>query len=337
VAASTLDVLDLLDASVAAASAGAAMEMGLFWLLEDGPLTPAAVAERLDVPPGRARVWLRILEYAGLLEASAGGYGPSEVTRRVILAGWSRETWAMLAQEARERAAMSVDLPRRLREDGGTESKAGYLALMATDPERARRFTRMLCEIHAPLAARIAMALDLEGDRRLLDLGGGSGIVSMALARRWPDLACTVMDIPNVCRAGREIAQERGLQDRVTYLAGDILRDPLPTDLDVILDCDVGVFDAALFGRVRKSLRPGGRFVVVDRLPVDADAPPAHLSWALEHVLADPAHVEATFADIRTLLGAAGFSIVSERPLLTDDDAADEPFSDEVLIEARAV
>ena len=56
-----------------------------------------------------------------------------------------------------------------------------YLAEMEKDPEVARRFTRMLYEIHQPLAKELAGYLDLSGVDRLLDLGGGSGIISLAL------------------------------------------------------------------------------------------------------------------------------------------------------------
>ena len=35
--------------------------------------------------------------------------------------------------------------------------------------------------------------------RRLLDIGGGSGCFSIALAGRHPALHCTVLDLPPVC------------------------------------------------------------------------------------------------------------------------------------------
>lgn len=38
--------------------------------------------------------------------------------------------------------------------------------------------------------------------RRLMDLSGGSGVVSQALLQRHPELTAAVVDIANVC-AGR--------------------------------------------------------------------------------------------------------------------------------------
>ena len=119
---------------------------------------------------------------------------------------------------------------------------------MKRDPELARRFTRMLYEIHQPLAEALVEFLDLEGVERLLDVGGGSGVVSLALLRRHPGLRATVADIDNVCLAGREIADQTSQAERITYHATDFVEDELPTGFDLVLECDVNVFGERLFG-----------------------------------------------------------------------------------------
>ena len=44
------DVLELLDGYVASAALGAAMELGVFWLLAEKPLSTQSVAESLQTP-----------------------------------------------------------------------------------------------------------------------------------------------------------------------------------------------------------------------------------------------------------------------------------------------
>ena len=58
-----------------------------------------------------------------------------------------------------------------------------YFQRLQEDPAYAAQFTRKLYEIHRPLAEHLADMLDLEGINSLLDLGGGSGVVSLALLR----------------------------------------------------------------------------------------------------------------------------------------------------------
>jgi len=335
------DVLDLLDASFLSASLGAAMELGLFWLLADRPMNDLEIASRLGIPPVRCRHWLRLLCRTGLIRSGPAGFEATESARRAILQSYSRNSWALLAEEARERFPCLRDLSIHIREPGSVWNTLGverrsYVDRMAGDPDRARRFTRMLYELHQTLAEEVARALDLNEVGRLMDLGGGSGVVSMALARRDPGLTATVVDIPPVCTAGREIATEQGLEDRVTYHPADFLRDKLPGDFDMVLECDVNLYTEDLFRSVWNALRPGGRFVIIDQLaPEDDAAEPARVLWAFAGSLADPQAELPAVPLVRDLLGRTGFLLVSEGPL----SAAAEPRASKgwIILEARKI
>ena len=63
------DILALLDAGAVSASVGAALELGLFWLLGDQPQPIDAIAQKLGIPPARCSYWLQILAQAGLVAA----------------------------------------------------------------------------------------------------------------------------------------------------------------------------------------------------------------------------------------------------------------------------
>jgi len=330
-------VLDLLDASVAAAAAGAAMELGLFWMLATDPMPPATIARALGIPPRRCAVWLQVLEHGGLLAATPRGYGPTAAARGTILAAYSQETWGLLAQEARERLDALLHLPDRLREPRASGDQPTYVSRMAEDPVRARRFTRMLLELHGPLAATVADALDLHTATNVLDLGGGSGVVAMALAHRFGQLRITVVDLPAVCAAGREIVAERGLADRIAYLAADLLGDELPAGADVVIECDVGLYDEGLFRRVWAALVPGGRFLIIDQLAPDERSALPHLTWSFDSAVRDPDFVAPTTTTVRELLERTGFEVVRTVPLTGPGGQEDRHTAGAVLIEAVRV
>jgi SAM-dependent methyltransferase len=315
------EVLDLLDAGFPASALGAALELGLFWHLDPRPLEAKELARRLGIPLGRCRYWLQLLCGAGLIQEAMGGFSPTSAARSAILNTYSRDSWALLAREARERLPGLCHLPLSLREPDSAWEAIGlkprmYVEQMCGDAVRARRFTRMLAELHRPLAEELAACLDLGGVERLMDLGGGSGVVSLALMRRYPRLRATVVDIANVCAAGREIAAESSLGDRITYHEADFLQDELPSGFDMALECDVNVYSVPLFRRVRASLKAGGRFVIVDQLaPGDGVAPVSRLHWALEGSLRDPAFQFPTPGRIRDQLSEAGFRDLAESVL----------------------
>ena len=80
----TKDVFDLMDSYVTAAAVGTAMELGLFWLLDEGPMDADAIAKELQIPPRRCHYWLDHIESTGLLERIDSGFSVSGNTRTSI-------------------------------------------------------------------------------------------------------------------------------------------------------------------------------------------------------------------------------------------------------------
>jgi predicted O-methyltransferase YrrM len=315
------DVSDCLSAYVASAALGTAIELGLFWLLAEQPLDAPGVAQALNIPINRCQYWLQLLHSMGLIEQVSAGYAPSSVARTAILDTYSQESWAFLAQDERERFPSVCDLALHIQEPGSIRTAQGlttlnYVEKMVNDPERARRFTRMLYELHQPLAAQLTELLDMTGVHRLMDLGGGSGVVSLALLRQYPHLTSVVVDIENVCMAGREIASEHAAAARITYHAADFVHEELPGGYDMVLHCDVGVYSEALFRKLWAALNQGGRLVIVDHFaPAENVASPARLYWTFQDSLADPDLGVMTVAKLQNQLTQAGFHLLSEDTL----------------------
>jgi SAM-dependent methyltransferase len=313
-------VLEVLWGYSTSAALGAALELGLPWLLAEEPRECSAVAARLGIPPGRCGWWLQVLVRSGLLERGAGGYVLAPGARRAIVESYSADSWAFLAQEERERLPAVADLAGRLALPPGDprlpDPMPDYVARMAADPERARRFTRMLYDLHGALADALAAALDLGAVRRLLDIGGGSGVMSLALLRRNPGLQVVVADLPTVCAEGRRIAAECGLADRMGFWEGDLLSSALPGGFDAVLECDVGVYEPGLLAAVREALAEGGRFFVADLLPEsEDDYPDRVLHWGFAGSLSGGDGPRLTWPGLEERLRAAGLVIEGTEPL----------------------
>ena len=311
----TEDILELLDGYVVSAALGTAMELGLFWLLAEKPLSAPEVAQSLNIPLNRCHHWLQLLCRLGLLEHGAEGYVPSIIARKAILNTLSQDTWAFQAREDRDTSLLVQDLALHIRGpmsdwQARDWAQPDYFRRIQEDPDYAARFTHKLYEIHLALAEQLATLLDLRGVKRLLDLGGGSGVVSFALLRKRHELTSVVVDVENVCQAGRRIAAENGLQTRITYLAADILQDDLPSGFDMVMLCDVGSGSEILFRRIHEVLNPKGRLVIVDKFaPGRSSPPPSRLASAFLTALQHPAHsIDFTTAEVvQTRLQQAGF------------------------------
>ena len=312
------DVHGLLNAPSASAALGAAITTGLLWMLAEKPMTGEEVVEALNIPGKRGHYWLQYLQSFGILETGPQGYVPSSVTRSAILHTNSRESWQHLVIDQQEKDGCVHGLPQFISEPGslwtvqGLDGPIDYVDRMRASPERAREFTRMLFEVHQDLANKVAELLDLSGVEHIMDLGGNSGVISMALLRKYPSLSSTVVDIENVCVAGREIAEEQGFSDRITYHSAEFETDDFPSGFDLVLHCDVAVYSNEILQKLHRALKPGGRFVFVGYLsPAENLAPTTRIEWIFLASLHDPNFSYPTVDEFKSRLTQTGFDIVN--------------------------
>jgi len=317
-----------MNGSVYSAILGTAMELGVFWLLADNPLSAPELAQYLNIPLNRCYYWLQILCKLGLLEDSDEGYAPSAIAREIILDVQSQDTWAFQAREDRDLSLYARDLALNISKPMSAWQVLNltppeYLQQTEKDPVYMARFTRKLYEIHRSFAEELANKLDLRGVNRLLDLGGGSGVVSFALLRKYDELTSVVVDFESVCQAGRVIATENMFEKRIKYLAADFLIDDLPTGFDMVMLCDVGSFSQVLFRKIHDVLNLKGRLVIVDKFaPSRTSAPPSRLLSAFVNSLESPAqYVDyITTEVVQTRLLRAGFRAISTTPVPHKDN-----------------
>lgn len=318
------DVDFLLHGHFPAVALTAALERGLFWHFNGQPQSIEVMAALLEISPGICRSWLRLLASMGLLEEVESGYALSEVAQRAIIDPRDAQAWSELACEERKSWLTDLTLMDRLFDNGNVERQienstgqlSDYVQDMADDPRRAHQFTHMLYDFHRPLAEDVARQLELDGATRLLDIGGGSGVVSLALLSKHPALRATVVDIANVCAVGRQIADSTPEAGRISYHPANFRLDEFPGCFDLILACDIMGYDQNLVNKIADSLETGGRFVIVDRW---FEEPRAWTIWQSAYLfrrsLGDPDFSIPSFAQLYERLQLAGLEPISREEL----------------------
>lgn len=143
------------------------------------------------------------------------------------------------------------------------------LASAMEQAESARHFTLALAGRAKNVAPHLAEKVDLSRGRCVLDVGGGTGIYSIAMLRRYSHLRAIVLDRPEVLRVAQEMAEQYGVAERLELVPGDMFADPLPRDCDVVLlsnilhDWDVPQC-RELINRCAAALPSGGRLLIHD-------------------------------------------------------------------------
>jgi ubiquinone/menaquinone biosynthesis C-methylase UbiE len=146
----------------------------------------------------------------------------------------------------------------------------------------------------------------------LLDVGGGTGIYSIALLQKNPNLRAVILDRPEVIRIAKEFAESYAVSDRMTFLEGDMFTAPFPSSDFILLsnilhDWDVGDCET-LIRKCAGSLRPGGRLLIHDVLLNDAlDGPLAVACYSAQLFTLTEGRAYSA-AEYRAWLRAAGLA-----------------------------
>ncbi len=223
--------------------------MGFISADDQGRLTLTPIALEHLIPGGL----LYVGDYVGLVAESAGVREMVERLRTNRPAGAAPAHGAAPAN-----AAAGVAFIYREGSDSAMENEAS-----------ARRLTLALAGRARNVAPALAKNLPLPGVKRLLDVGGGTGIYSLALLHANPSLAAVVWDRPEVLKVAAEFAEEQGLTGRVTLAPGDMFSDPVPTECDAVLLSNI-LHDwdepecRELIARVAAALPSGGRVLIHD-------------------------------------------------------------------------
>lgn len=205
----------------------AGVKTDLFTCIGSERLKAEDIAQRCGCDGRGMAALLDALAAMGLLEKRDGRFANTPIGAQLLVKGspeflghlilhhhYLMPPWAHLDK------AVSNGKPLRLPEDGGEGHRAAFLLGMRTIAGRV-----------APL---VVPHVDLSGKIRLLDLGGGPGTYAIAFCRAYPDIRATVFDLPTSRSFAEESIAAAGLSERIDFVPGDVLSDPLPGRYDAV-------------------------------------------------------------------------------------------------------
>jgi SAM-dependent methyltransferase len=286
----------------------AGMQLDLFTPLKDGPMTAAALAKALSLPSDRLRPLLYALVRAELLRLVEGDRFANTpeadlylVRGRDTYLGSTHELYSDLWRSALT-AGQSIRTDR-------PQVKHDFTAM---SDEELGAFFRGLHSGALATGRQLATTYDFAPLRSLLDVGGGSGGVSIAACQNCSALRATIIELPKVAPIAEAMVREAQLTDRVTVLAADILEDPPEGRFGVaVLRNLIQVLgpDAArrALRNVGQVIDQGGWLFIVGLAPAEA----VYLNLAFLSVYDEgQAYTEQ---EHRTWLAEAGFTDVDVR------------------------
>ena len=312
-----------------------AVQLGLFTVLDDTPLTGTQIADRLDF---RSRatydfldglVALRLLErtgsgpdarYANTVDTAAflDANSPSYIGGVLEMAGARLYPfWGGLTE------ALKTGQPQNEVKHTGRP----LFEELYADPARLEQFMRALAGIGAGNFHALAQKFDFSRYQSLCDAGGATGLLSVIIAQRHPHLRCTTFDLPAVEPIARRTVVEAKLSDRVDVAAGDFFADPLPRADVITMGMILHDWDLEkklqLIRAAYDALPEGGAFIAVENL-IDDDRRQNvfGLMMSLNMLIETGDGFDFTGADFRGWCEQVGFRSVEILPLAGPASAA---------------
>ncbi|MBS0202536.1 MAG: methyltransferase domain-containing protein [Planctomycetes bacterium] len=248
----------------------------LFQILADEPLTPEALRIRLDLAPRAFVVLMTAMRAMKLVEVdSAGRMQLSPLAREHLVPGGEFYVGDYVGLAGSSPGVLEMVKRLRTNDQGrAAESDPGAAFIFreglksAMESEMsARRLTLALAGRAKNVAPTLADHIPF-GNETLLDVGGGTGIYSIACLRKHPGLKAIVFDRPEVLKVAAEFAVHYGVADRLECHAGDMFTDPLPPADAILLSNVLHDWDVPecqrLVDRCAAALPANGRLLIHD-------------------------------------------------------------------------
>lgn len=302
------DLFALTNAAQSFCALKTAVELDIFTLLDrddiDG-LTSTEIARLTECDPRAMDMLTAALVALNLLERRADRLVAGDSARRFLSLKSDGYCGFILKH-------VGDILPDWLELTGCVRSGRPGRLTMTDEGEREREnFLMGMFNVARLQAEAVARALDLQGRKKLLDIGGGPGTYSIFFCRQYPQLRATLLDLPASGNIAQRNIESYGLGERITFLGGSYYEE-LPQGFDVVWISQVLHSENPetchdLIRRAAASLEPGGLLAVQEfLLDEDRSGPVASTLFALNMLVETEGGQAYTESEITNMMEAAG-------------------------------
>jgi|UniRef100_A0A7C5AMM6 hypothetical protein len=291
-----------------------ATELGVFDFLEE-LRTPGEIAGLVQADPRALSILLHALAALGLIQKEGNRFRNGPLTSRYLVRSQEDYRGAIIRHMHHTWGGWSDLLATVKRGHPDLNRTEGWVD---RTPERNEDWMReFIWGMHAlarDLAPQVVPLLDFTGVRHLLDLGGGPATYAITFVQAHPDLKATVFDLPGPITIAQENIRRHGLEERITTLAGNFLKDDIGSGYDFIwisqiLHSHTEEQCRLIIQKSVAALNPGGQVAVQEFFLNDDGTSPLEAALFSVHMLAvTPGGRSYTYREVADMLVQAGLS-----------------------------
>lgn len=247
----------------------AGIELDVFSALTE-PKKHTQIAKELSLHPENTGYLLDALTSMEFLEKKDGFYRNTALSNKHlakssdlyigeylkaynILAGYEDVDIVKLVQEGPGNTAQNKE-----RSKGHAEMFGDYTEMLKSSQKAGRA---------KEVADLVASLPEFNSFQKMLDLGGGPGLIGMAVVEAHPSMKGVIFETPAFAKAAQSAVKEYDMEGRVHVLSGDFTKDSIGEGYDLVLAVgSLNFAKHALDATIKKiydALNPNGVFICI--------------------------------------------------------------------------
>ena len=304
---------DILVARWTTCVVSAAVRLRTFTILSDKAMTAEEIASKCGAVPHLLKALLDVCVSMGLILSQNDKYMNSHFSRVYFVEGEPRYVGDFIELQYDEskqwdRLYDIITKSSNVREDQPA-SDVNHRTFI-----KAMNNIGMLGEAEA-----LGNSVDLFGLKEMVDAGGGSGLYSIVLCKKYPELRSTILDTRDTLAITEEMIADCKERDRITLREVDITKESFGEHIDVVLLSDVIYHEstaAPILKNVWDCLRQKGMLILRGYYSDPENSKPLFGAlFVLNQMVFDPNRRMMTISSLRRNVSDIGFTLTQTSPL----------------------
>jgi len=240
----------------------AGMKLDLFSALKDGPMNVEQIAETIGVGPAKLKALLYALVVADFLNVKDEFFSNTDAANRFLVKG-NPSSVVDIHELLSTMWNAALNTAESIR-TGLPQAKLDYSEMTQ---DELRQFFYGEHPYAVEYGRDLVERYDFSSYSTLLDVGGGSGGLAIAVTENCPHIQATVVDLPKITPVTQYYIDEVGAGNRVKVVTADAIRGPIPGSYDVaVMSAFIQLLSPeearCAIKNVSKVMNPGGEIYI---------------------------------------------------------------------------
>jgi ubiquinone/menaquinone biosynthesis C-methylase UbiE len=252
------------------------IELDLFTKLSKNPSTLSELCQITDLQERPARILLKAFTALSFLSKENDRYCLTPLSETFFVKGKPFYLGDAISI-FKDNQVTYEQMRRAVRQNKPCvyENEDDIFEVHSQDDEKALAFTRWMHIRSLVTGSSVVENFDFSGYHQLVDVGGGSGGISIMIVKQNPHLKAAIFDMPPVCKTAEKMIAEFELAESISTISGDMFidefGDKFPKDTDIVVFSRI-LHDwpiqkcRYLLKQANNVLPPGGTVMIIESL-----------------------------------------------------------------------